>query len=809
MAYTLVLIAVSVALSYLAQRYLAPDAENPLVDDTPTTLATRGSFVPIVLGTRRTGPVFCFAGGRRTVEESIGGGGGKGGSPDGPTSLTYFEQGFHAICVGPATKLIQVRAGSTNQIAAEILAATSPSGTGHSSGSTGNFRFYFGECTQPVEANYASLVGIASRFPQLCFAYWNDRVLGSGPTWPNIDYEIQVQPTPESLILTDSAGWLDDGTSSGWNPAHAIYQLLTASFPHGSGVDPASLDLTRFQQLGVLLENEHLPINIIGRSGMSLAKLLADMMQDIGLAIPQVGDLLTPWLVRETYAPFDEVIPRWDASILQTPLQEQIIKDISRPSASRMLFQFPYNDNRYRKYDMVIDYDANAAVNARVETAKVDIPSITHIDVANKVVARRQVEMLTDQRVLRGKFMRDARLINSGQRFDLLGSGRFRVMSIKRLADDGACELEYMADPFGDVPSTFVPESPVPVDQIPDRNSAIPAADDLAFDFFEPPCTFARSVVPLIFGVRARDNVDISGSNAWLSTMDVTYSQIGSAGPNMNTGLLTEALDLTDNVIVESGPIVDLESVDVAAISDLTADSDSWLTGSQNLLINDEWFFLQSVTALGGTLYQLNGLARARHDTKQGVHSIGARIWIFKTQNVELLGGSVVIGQSIFYKSVPFNDTQVADITGITPVNKQIVGRTLNPLSVTGLRTGNVLTDARGNVFVAAADTVIDWNYRVCNGAGVALGEQVAGTILSTTDLPSDGPATLEILDSGDVVVRTVAIANDAATYTYTTANRTADFGGEPALFKVRVTQHDSTGARSADAVTITIVQEF
>ena len=63
------IIAIAIGLSFLAAELLKRKNKALAQDDKPTTLATRGTFMPRILHRRRTGFVFGAAGARGTTKE--------------------------------------------------------------------------------------------------------------------------------------------------------------------------------------------------------------------------------------------------------------------------------------------------------------------------------------------------------------------------------------------------------------------------------------------------------------------------------------------------------------------------------------------------------------------------------------------------------------------------------------------------------------------------------------------------------------------------------------------------------------------
>ena len=197
MVETLVLMALSVGASYLAASLQdKPKQKNFARDDKPTTLAERGAFVPYVRGTRQIGLIFAFAGNRVVRKEVTGSTGGKGSSKKKTYANIYHEDGWHALCVGPGNELQQIRQDGivifprSGQSALNI--GTTPSGSRIDLGREGSFTIYWGECDQPINADYAEHVGISSRWPHVMSVYWHGKRLGSSARWPAMDYIVKV-----------------------------------------------------------------------------------------------------------------------------------------------------------------------------------------------------------------------------------------------------------------------------------------------------------------------------------------------------------------------------------------------------------------------------------------------------------------------------------------------------------------------------------------------------------------------------------------------------------------------------------------
>lgn len=204
---TLVLLVVSIALSVAANLLLKPENKNVLRDDKPTTLTSRGSFVPYFVGKRRVGPFFAWAGDRRRDREKAEGG--KGGSVGDSEVHVYYESGWHILCVGPASRLFKITSQGAAIFQGPIDPASHPSGSVIDLGRDGQFAIYWGDGGQPIntELGTPERVGVSSRWPFHCYIHWIQRRLGTSANWPLIDYDVECKPFDSRL--RDTPAWIE------------------------------------------------------------------------------------------------------------------------------------------------------------------------------------------------------------------------------------------------------------------------------------------------------------------------------------------------------------------------------------------------------------------------------------------------------------------------------------------------------------------------------------------------------------------------------------------------------------------------
>lgn len=225
---------IAIALIAISALLLKQDDKNQIKDDNPTTLTTRGSYIPLVIGRSRLGAVFMWAGLRFSRKEKISGGK-KGGLTEDPEQTIYYESAMHGLCIGPAFKLHRVTVRGRAIFVGPIDRISHPSGSTVDCGREGSFRIYWGEDGQPVDSTIQTGTGLASTWPFLCYVVWNSRRLGTSPNWIPIDYEIEVRPYDPTIA--SATPYVRTKTLSG--TSYSITGIST-----GSGVGTDYLDVT-------------------------------------------------------------------------------------------------------------------------------------------------------------------------------------------------------------------------------------------------------------------------------------------------------------------------------------------------------------------------------------------------------------------------------------------------------------------------------------------------------------------------------------------------------------------------------------
>ena len=185
-------IPIIIAVAAAAASYLlTPKPKSSgILDDATTEPSVRGTIAPFILGRFKTGPVSAYIGSRLVREERVD------YHKDAPKQAVYYEKAIHVLCVGPARRLNTIYEGGKEIFKGPITPLTHPSGTqvdlGYGRNGYGRFRIYWGEPDQPVDSGTASITGLRSRFPYICYIAWDHKRLGTQSTWPSLEYDIEV-----------------------------------------------------------------------------------------------------------------------------------------------------------------------------------------------------------------------------------------------------------------------------------------------------------------------------------------------------------------------------------------------------------------------------------------------------------------------------------------------------------------------------------------------------------------------------------------------------------------------------------------
>ena len=731
MATQIVLFAIGVGLSLIAGQLLRPKNEKGnLGEDAPTTLATRGSYVPLLIGKRKLGHVFAWAGNRRSKKIKSGG---KKASSSG--LIEWFEDGWHLLGMGPAIGLYEIRFNNEIVWSGELLSDTHPSGTAVTIAGRGTFYVFWGELDQEPFGLLTQATGIRSGWPGVFSIFWKDVSLGGSPNWPTIEYVAEALCI--SQTLDDSARKLDDTSSSGYNPAHLAFVLLRGGVGYGAGIALDDIDQTSIEQFGIDMESEHLPMHLLGESGVAVADLMQSLITDAGAFLSQHDNRL---LVEAMRAPTENT-PAITNDVIAPPDAERETWR-GRKTANRVLFTYNNETENYRQFDIQSQDAADLETRNASAVEEIDIGFVTHPDVAKQVSNRREQEILSSTVGVKFQLLRGAALLRTGKVFRHT-FGQMRVMSVKPLHDSPRVEIEAIIDTYSVPVIDDTQDSPV-------LEATLDVEVDLAFSFFQLPPEDTTSVAVVVFRIPAHSQIregNIYGS----VDAGTNYKLLGTQGNPSAGGQIESTISASTDDIIVTGPIFeDANGLLDDSILDLTGDDDGWLAGTQIALINEEVFYIRSVsvqsetswaastakvltnyvipatsngfryecttagttdsvepiwplkvgeTVTDGTAvwtcrgrrYQVNDMVRARKGTSKAAHAINDWIYITPQEDLEPITDAIVAaGNTLCIKSVPETSSQIADITSITAVCKTLVSNSGDTL----------LVDESGNTFI-------------------------------------------------------------------------------------------------------------
>lgn len=214
-------------------------------DDAVESNATRGSYVPLVIGRHRVGPIFAWVRDMTDFVPLTGNdtpGFGKGGPSVGGTA-TYREEAMHLICVGPASRLIAIyENGEKIWQQEDFTPANIVSGSSVVIPAKGTFKVYWGFPDDPV---VTAPSGIDYRMPQVFKILWLPKELGSSRNWGRLEYEVEC-PCYSQIATTPS----EVPVLARYAETYGDLVGIPIQLGHSVAVPRASTDFAEFFVLG-------------------------------------------------------------------------------------------------------------------------------------------------------------------------------------------------------------------------------------------------------------------------------------------------------------------------------------------------------------------------------------------------------------------------------------------------------------------------------------------------------------------------------------------------------------------------------
>lgn len=870
---------IGIGLSLLAGYLLKKDLDNPLQDEKPPTLSTRGSYAPWLIGFARLAPVICWIGDRVKRREKAEGG--KGGATSTPKVDVWYESGMHILGVGPFFALHKILSNGITLFTGPITNVSHPSGTSVDLGKAGVFTIYWGEDDQPVNTYLGNVnrIGIDSRWPTFCYIQWVSRHLGQSAAWPAMEYIMERRP--QSTLLSDTDPWVDptlvldgntyglDGVNNGAegvgyflleknivhefpptaftrltgnalsdrdievlktepltvhflgfdfeihtkvfpvgglsgaddagtlqlytsaqddgaNPAHAIADMLFEPWPHGFSLDQSFWDIPSLEALGTLSDAEGLRTTWLATGGEKLEALFGAGLQDLGTFIPlDTSSGLLKFVPIRT--------PAGSLPAIKEDHQQEVPEVISNQmerESDRIIFEFADRKINFRKMTFNLGDDGHAAELQHQTRKKVAIRIAVNREVAEKIMERRELEIFGEGSAVTFPVNRGARTLIPGDPITVEGEEEvMRVSGVLIDTESGVVKLSLVTDFYGVDATDFEHGKTDP------PTGLLVVEPDPAFAMIEVPEYLLSSRDQTVLVPRIRAHAQISGANLYISRDNVTYRLFGSTTLENAGGTLESNMGISEDFYQPQGPVIDILGPDIGEVLDLSGDDVSWGNGRQLASINGEIFYVQNLTALGGTRYRLDGLIRARYDTEREAHTAGDEVFIYLSDEAAPIQDILLEPEmNLYVKSQP-RGVGVIPISAIPPDGGVLYGKGIRPPKIAGLR----VTDPHAvNAYSTGEDVTVEWAYPATLGIGTGAGMQGAGT--SIGQAPPAGDFRLEITTLGDTLKRTEILQDPI--YVYDNADLQADLGGE-IDFKVKITQ--LRNGYESDTVTITV----
>ncbi len=193
--------------------------------------------------------------------------------------------------------------------------------------------------------------------------------------------------------------------------------------------------------------------------------------------------------------------------------------------------------------------------------------------------------------------------------------------------------------------------------------------------FFEPPSELTGGVAQLRIGVSGGTggiaDPNWGGAAIYVSTDNVTYTQIGAAVTPSRMGVLTAALGVPPGATSDTLQASFAES-GAAIVSSSTA---------TQILVGAEIASFASATLTGANAYSLGGLSRALYGQQGGAHAAGVPVLVLDAAVFTWALPPSLVGSKLWFKLASFNvfgatqqDLSTCTAFAYTPVGSGVFG---------------------------------------------------------------------------------------------------------------------------------------
>jgi hypothetical protein len=593
----------------------------------------------------------------------------------------------------------------------------------------------------------------------------------------------------------------EEQLTSGINIAHGIAEALFEPFPFGAGIDPADKterwDLDSLEALGLEAESAEWRSSLILKQGETLEDLIGAALLDHSAMLTLDGSgRYTFKTIREPSG----TLPNFQAEVYGGALPE-VRTDRGRNRTTRVIYSFKEARSRYGKRTIKADNDGDARYAEIAKAEEVTLSTTVRYETAALLANIREPQDLSKHSQLTLQLSREARDLVPGDAITIEGFDQvMRVVDVQVEPDSEVVDVSAIVDAFGVPKSTFVPD-----DGGGDVDLDPPFQDEFAWVEVPEQLLGAFPQVPAIVVPRIRNSSGVYATTIHLSGDNSTYIIDSTTRGLATGGLLDEALSADGPSFVAQGPEFEEEGPDNGSTLDLSSDLTNWGLGRQLAVIVStngvEICFLQKSTLVSGTTRRLDGLARARYDTRKLDHPIGSRVYIFDSDDLELLRDPLIAaGETLYVKSQPESTGGQASLAAIPGYGDTLYGKGAKPVAPD---YAYVRAPARNvPAFQTGDDLTLSW--AISTGTtSTGAGAQNAGQVIGEPEIP--GGVELLFYTAGDSLVGNITVDGNVTEYDLTNAELVSLFGSEPSSFLLRV-RHVANGQTSptTDPLTIT-----
>lgn len=584
----------------------------------------------------------------------------------------------------------------------------------------------------------------------------------------------------------------DDGA----NIAHAISELLFAPFPLGLSLstgEPEPWDIPSLIEWGIEAETEGWRSSLVSVDGEFASAILANALQDYGTLVP--FDTSTGFILFNRVRQPVGILPNISVDLEGEDLPE-IESYLGERKVDRMVFTFTDREHGYSDMTIAVDEDGQIYYTEYAKARTVGISSTIHFDTAAKLTELRSQEELAGAGAFKIISSREARILLPGQA--IVSDSFDEVLRVINVGWDPLSEqtiLSVFPDFYGVRKSDFI-TSPGGGN----TNFNDPAINVEGM-FLEIPEQLLSIEEMFIVAPQIRAHNQISESIINISRDDSTYTEWGTESGFAAGGVLDVALSATSATSLATGPTFTIEGPDLSGVLDLSADPVNFGLGRQLAVISSsagiEICFVEKITSLSGTQARLDGLLRARYDTRKLTHPIGAQVFIFQDTTLTQIDDALLVPtEDLYLKAQPIAASGTIPLSGVPAFGALLRGKGLVPINPEAL---HVRAPFMGSPSYRTGDDVtVAWAWSSAFSKSTGAGFQNSGAATGTPNLK--GSFKVELLTNALTVVSTQTLT--VATVTFLAATLAAG-PITNSTFKVRIT-HQYNGY-SSDPVTLTI----